>query len=334
VLQLNSDGSFTYTPNAGFLGADSFTYEADDGILDSAPATVTMTVIPAWLSTASAATWNATSHVLTVTGAATIIADPGTDEPIVEANGSTAVVTLDPASGIDIHLGGLNLTNGASAVVTSLGSARSVTNYRLLVIGTTGATVAPIYTIDSTSTLDLADNDMAILYGSGTSPLATIQAELKQAYDNRLWDKPGLTSSVAATKNGVTALGFGEASTLGLSTFDGLALGGNAVLVKYTLVGDTNLDGMVSGADYNTVLRNFDETGATWIDGDFGYSGTVNGADYNAILDNFDNSLANVLPGGSSPAVAKPAKIGKAKATISAAPAKKSPVSSTQTLTR
>jgi VCBS repeat-containing protein len=33
VVVLNADGSFTYTPNIGFIGTDSFTYEASDGTL-------------------------------------------------------------------------------------------------------------------------------------------------------------------------------------------------------------------------------------------------------------------------------------------------------------
>ncbi|WP_230467776.1 Ig-like domain-containing protein [Lujinxingia vulgaris] len=41
---LNADGSFTYTPDANFFGTDTFTYVANDGALDSAPATVTITV--------------------------------------------------------------------------------------------------------------------------------------------------------------------------------------------------------------------------------------------------------------------------------------------------
>ncbi len=44
TLVLNADGSFTYTPDAGFSGSDSFTYTANDGTADSAPATVTITV--------------------------------------------------------------------------------------------------------------------------------------------------------------------------------------------------------------------------------------------------------------------------------------------------
>jgi len=44
TLTLDSDGSFTYEPNAGYFGTDTFTYIANDGEEDSAPATVTIMV--------------------------------------------------------------------------------------------------------------------------------------------------------------------------------------------------------------------------------------------------------------------------------------------------
>ncbi len=43
-LILNTDGSFIYTPAAGFNGTDSFTYKANDGTANSNVATVTVTV--------------------------------------------------------------------------------------------------------------------------------------------------------------------------------------------------------------------------------------------------------------------------------------------------
>lgn len=46
TLALNPDGSFTYTPNAGYSGTDSFTYKANDGAADSNVATVSLTVTP------------------------------------------------------------------------------------------------------------------------------------------------------------------------------------------------------------------------------------------------------------------------------------------------
>ena len=47
TLALNSDGIFTYTPNASFNGTDSFTFQVDDGNGGtSQPATVDITILP------------------------------------------------------------------------------------------------------------------------------------------------------------------------------------------------------------------------------------------------------------------------------------------------
>lgn len=46
TLTLNPNGSFTYTPAANYAGADSFTYKANDGTLDSNIVTVSFTVNP------------------------------------------------------------------------------------------------------------------------------------------------------------------------------------------------------------------------------------------------------------------------------------------------
>jgi hypothetical protein len=53
---LNDDGSFTYTPNSGFTGIDTFTYVANDGTADSDTATVTITVTAVGGGTAAGVT--------------------------------------------------------------------------------------------------------------------------------------------------------------------------------------------------------------------------------------------------------------------------------------
>jgi len=56
TLTLNANGSFTYTPKVGYVGVDTFTYRANDGQVDSKPATVTIEVDavrpnpPDWIS--------------------------------------------------------------------------------------------------------------------------------------------------------------------------------------------------------------------------------------------------------------------------------------------
>ena len=44
TLSLNANGSFSYLADAGYVGADSFTYRVSDGVVVSSPVTVTMTV--------------------------------------------------------------------------------------------------------------------------------------------------------------------------------------------------------------------------------------------------------------------------------------------------
>ena len=44
TLTFSSNGTFTYTPTAGFVGIDSFTYKANDGVLNSNVATATISV--------------------------------------------------------------------------------------------------------------------------------------------------------------------------------------------------------------------------------------------------------------------------------------------------
>jgi uncharacterized repeat protein (TIGR01451 family) len=47
ALALNLDGAFTYTPTLNFTGVVTFTYRANDGMANSNPATVTITVVAA-----------------------------------------------------------------------------------------------------------------------------------------------------------------------------------------------------------------------------------------------------------------------------------------------
>ena len=47
TLERNTNGTLTYTPEAGFVGEDSFTYIAGDGDLLSDPVTVTIDVTAA-----------------------------------------------------------------------------------------------------------------------------------------------------------------------------------------------------------------------------------------------------------------------------------------------
>ena len=131
TLALNSDGSFTYTPNANFNGTDSFTYLANDGTVDSAaPATVTIAVNPvndAPVTTApgSALTTVGNSTVFSsANGNAITVTDVDVDETAVLDNtlqlslsAGAGVLTLAAIAGITFVSGGNN-----SAAFTIVGT--------------------------------------------------------------------------------------------------------------------------------------------------------------------------------------------------------------------
>ncbi|QUD89887.1 Ig-like domain-containing protein [Phenylobacterium montanum] len=88
TLTLNADGSFTYTPNAGFAGTDSFTYIASDSLTAGTPTTVTLTVA-AQAPTATADTYAAAGGATTTVNAA-----HGVLANDVDNNGLTLTATL------------------------------------------------------------------------------------------------------------------------------------------------------------------------------------------------------------------------------------------------
>jgi hypothetical protein len=130
-----------------------------------------------------------------------------------------------------------------------------------------------------------------------------VTAELSQSYDGGLWNQRGLTSSVARANSAAYGLGYAEASVLGVTSFDGITLGENAVLVKYTLLGDANLDGTVNFNDFSILQNHYGQAGG-WSSGDFNYDGTVNFNDFSILQNNYGSTAESALVVGPSLATA------------------------------
>ena len=100
-LTLNADGSFVYTPNAGFSGIDQFQYAASDGTLLSAPVTIKITVTLVATNNPATAPLKSTSEV--EESPAAISPDKTQTKVVTTAAPSPAVVpvavTTDTTSG-------------------------------------------------------------------------------------------------------------------------------------------------------------------------------------------------------------------------------------------
>ena len=101
TFTLNTDGGFTYAATNHFVGTDSFTYEANDGVTNSAPATVNINVNTNYPPAANNDSYN------TITNTTLSVAAPGVLGNDTDANGDslTSVLVSGPAHGT------LTLTN-------------------------------------------------------------------------------------------------------------------------------------------------------------------------------------------------------------------------------
>jgi hypothetical protein len=176
----------------------------------------------------------------------------------------------------------------------------AIHSQRLLI--QTGALNLAGNTADWTSTLDLSNNDLDIANGD----LTTITSQATQGYtigtggilSSAAMSDPAQLTTIGVLQNSIdgTTTGsplYGSGTSLGL--FDGTSPASSDVLLKYTYIGDANLDGTVDGSDYNridsaslspAVARS---PAPRWFNGDFNYDGVVNGSDY-TLIDNAYNT--------------------------------------------
>ena len=108
TLSLNTDGSFTYTPAAGYAGADSFTYKVTDTNGQSAIATVNLNVQAGAVTATSAAYVANENQALTISSASGILAN----DILPNGENGTIAVTTGPTHGT------LNLNTDGSFIYT------------------------------------------------------------------------------------------------------------------------------------------------------------------------------------------------------------------------
>jgi hypothetical protein len=154
-------------------------------------------------------------------------------------------------------------------------------------------------TVNANSTLDIVNNALAINFGSpANDPINTIVGYLQSGYNGGAWTgTSGIVSTSAASSGRVATIGYLDGN---IDTADSAAVGPNQILVKYTLVGDANLDGIVNFTDFAIVLKNFAQPGTDWAEGNFEYaanSPSIQGTNFNDFADVLKNFL-QPLPGG------------------------------------
>jgi hypothetical protein len=113
-------------------------------------------------------------------------------------------------------------------------------------------------------------------------------------------------ASLSAAIRNANAAGMPDASDgiidshLHASSGIGIAAMSDHVLIRSTRLGDLNLDGLVSIADFISLASNFNSGGVTWQEGDLNYDGAVTIADFISLASNFNSNYAGGLGGASA----------------------------------
>jgi hypothetical protein len=157
-------------------------------------------------------------------------------------------------------------------------------------------------TFGTSGLLDVSNHDLII---HGGSTLTQVRAlVLTGMGDGSFNGTTGITSSTAHA-SGLT-LAVGTAAGANTTTFDGDPVSPTDILVKYTFVGDANMDGHIDLTDLSTVLNNFGAVTANWTSGNFNNAATIDLTDLSDVLNNFGRTVpqSSIVAGGSSEALA------------------------------
>ncbi len=179
--------------------------------------------------------------------------------------------------------GAVNFTGGTS--VFNMGATLDPTGPVAITGGTVQIhSVQTLASLSISATLDLTNTHLFIDYGSGSDPISSIAGYIKSGYNGGNWNGPGIISSNAQSlTNGLHyGVGFADGADKIVS---GLPSG--EIELKYTLLGDANLDGTVNGSDFSILAANFGKGVTNWDQGNFLFSSSVNGSDFSALATNF-----------------------------------------------
>jgi autotransporter-associated beta strand protein len=177
-----------------------------------------------------------------------------------------------------------------SAVVVGNG----VNNATLKLNSGTGTAVLSSLQLNPGTLVDIGNNAIAINYGAiYNDPIFDIVNNLSAGYNGGAWTgTAGIISTAAQNSAGpLVSVGY----TDGAADANVGAVP-NQILIRYTLAGDANLDGLVNFADLVAVIQNFQKFGTDWAHGDFTYSGETDFSDLVIVVQNFNQTL----PGGES----------------------------------
>ncbi len=222
--------------------------------------------------------------------------NPTYDDWTISGNPVTYQVVVNDPNGLTINgLGGNDVIN---LDYTSGNPLPNIVHFNgtFTVNGLSGA--SPF----ANTLLEVGQSTVYFGYTPGSSPAAAVAAGLSAGFNGGAWNGSAASSSGAITS---AAAAGGPAGVFGVGwadSTDGVVVGQptNTVELRYTAMGDANLDGVVNSVDAIQLNRNYLIPGRTnWDQGNFNYDTAVNFSDAQILQKNYTGvASGTALPAG------------------------------------
>jgi hypothetical protein len=229
------------------------------------------------------------NHFNVASGSATINSLTGTDSMT-----STAAVAVGQTMTVEAGIKNVNALNVDGALTVS-NTVRSTSVTKVLNIA--GGSIP-------TGKLDIGDGLLVINY-EGDNPMPMIRDQIVAAFNGFMWDGNGIGSkTMAADPFGNYNIGYADNSVIPVPFGVGNPFGDtedvawNAILVRFTLIGDVDLNGIIDDIDITFLTNNYLSEGLDWFGGDvFGYDGIVDDVDVGIQANNYLSMIGQVTGG-------------------------------------
>jgi hypothetical protein len=294
TINIDFSGGATPVPAAG-LTVDGAAGAADSLILTGTSGNDTAT------AAATSIVFNGSTITYANLESITVNAGAGSDSLTQSAQpGNGAALTFNGNGGGDT----LNINGGSYAFPTDAG-----TNSPGLIVNVANNGSGVSFTgAQHLATLSISSGASAAMVGvaSAASPSVMNVTTLSITGSGSSFDLNNneliTTATLAAVSSMIVADQLISSATGGV--LGSMDFGNGQSEARFTLLGDTNLDGIVNVSDLANLAGNFGKTaGQFWINGDLDYNGSVNVADLADLAGNFGNSLGGAATAAASMAV-------------------------------
>jgi fibronectin-binding autotransporter adhesin len=261
---------------------------------------------PSALTKIGAGTWVVSSAAHTYTGATTV--SGGTLRVTGSIATSSGVTVNDPTATFEAaatqRIKGLAVTAGLARIVSASGKIALTVGDASF--GASGLSLTG-------GKLDLTTNGVVVDYADSDATgdaavAASVRAQVLAGFNGGDWK--GTTGITSSSIGSLTAVGYALAGDVlpfangaTTDTFLGTTVDKSAVVARYTLSGDINLDGTVDFLDLARLAQSYNVTDGTrqWSTGDVNYDGNTDFLDLAKMAQNYNTALPSAaIPSASA----------------------------------